>query len=101
MNVVEEVILSRLRQGAPNGLWNQVWCAAVMWCWVTGEARIHEANRTGAQNKGQIFVLSLSGATSGLANAALAGMQGLELPRGALPATIKLDRQGSLVQHYK
>jgi hypothetical protein len=36
---------------------------------------------------GQIFALSLGGAGDRLANDALAGMQGLELPRGPLSAS--------------
>lgn len=63
-----------------------------------------EADR-GCSSRGRIFVLSLSGAADGLANDAVAGMQGLELPRGSLAAsylgTRELDRQGSPVQHLK
>lgn len=48
---------------------------------------------------------ALAGAADRLANDAVAGMQGLELPRSSLAAsylgTRELDRQGSLMQHLK
>lgn len=45
-----------------------------------------EADR-GCSPRGRIFVLSLSGAADRLANDEVAGMQGLELPRGSLAAS--------------
>jgi hypothetical protein len=53
--------------------------------------------------QGQIFVLSLGGAVDGLASDALAGMQGLELPRGSLSAPLEActlhAARAPLVQH--